>query len=215
MGYFTNDSLQSQKRTSAIFPDTPKTHTPGSRLQGLGLRYYSPMLGSWLSRDPIGENVGECLYGFVVNRPSDSVDEIGLQFCFWGIICYPIGQPIPKPEPEPPKPRNPEPKPEPKPTPVVPEPPVEGIGPREPGEELPPGIEPIKRVKSTVDAATCMKLSRTPTKECGGNEWEDTCVACCELKHGLNRFRKDGCIYDCRNDGIWQGWEEEKKKEKK
>ena len=32
-----------------------ETHTPGSRLQQRGARYYSPELGRWLSRDPIGE----------------------------------------------------------------------------------------------------------------------------------------------------------------
>jgi len=43
-----------------------------------GYRYYSPSLGRWLSRDPIGEYGGDNLYGFVGNRPVDRVDRIGL-----------------------------------------------------------------------------------------------------------------------------------------
>jgi len=35
-------------------------------------RAYSPALGRWLSRDPIGEAGGGNLYGFVENRPSNS-----------------------------------------------------------------------------------------------------------------------------------------------
>ncbi len=41
-------------------------------------RYYSPELGRWLSRDPIGENGGENLYGMVWNSPLSLIDYIGL-----------------------------------------------------------------------------------------------------------------------------------------
>jgi RHS repeat-associated protein len=34
-----------------------------------GFRYYSPVTGRWLSRDPIEEQGGENLYGFVGNAP--------------------------------------------------------------------------------------------------------------------------------------------------
>ncbi|MDD5678394.1 MAG: hypothetical protein PHW60_10455 [Kiritimatiellae bacterium] len=43
-----------------------------------GYRYYSPALGRWLSRDPIGEYGGENLYRFVGNRPVDRLDRGGL-----------------------------------------------------------------------------------------------------------------------------------------
>jgi hypothetical protein len=35
----------------------PKTHTPGSRLQERGLRYYSPEIVGWESRDPTEQGV--------------------------------------------------------------------------------------------------------------------------------------------------------------
>src|SRR5574344_1919734 len=43
-----------------------------------GYRYYSPALGRWLSRDPIEEQGGLNLYGFVNNDPVNSHDMLGL-----------------------------------------------------------------------------------------------------------------------------------------
>ncbi len=43
-----------------------------------GFRYYSPELGRWLSRDPIGERGGINLYGMVGNDPVNQVDVLGL-----------------------------------------------------------------------------------------------------------------------------------------
>jgi hypothetical protein len=40
-------------------------------------RYYSPELGRWLSRDPIGENGGWNLYGFVGNDGINKADFVG------------------------------------------------------------------------------------------------------------------------------------------
>ena len=42
-------------------------------------RPYDPNMGRWLSRDPIGEEGGVNLYGFVGNRPIDEVDALGLE----------------------------------------------------------------------------------------------------------------------------------------
>lgn len=77
MGYYLKPESVGQERTSAIFPDTPKTLTPGSRLKGLGLRFYKTDIGRWLNRDPIEENGGIGLYCFVRNRPMDQVDPLG------------------------------------------------------------------------------------------------------------------------------------------
>ncbi|QJE95720.1 RHS repeat domain-containing protein [Luteolibacter luteus] len=44
-----------------------------------GYRYYQPEQGRWLSRDPIGENGGENLYGFVENYPINTFDVSGLR----------------------------------------------------------------------------------------------------------------------------------------
>ncbi len=43
-----------------------------------GYRYYSPTIGRWLSRDPIGEKGGRNLYGFVDNNPLNLNDFLGL-----------------------------------------------------------------------------------------------------------------------------------------
>ena len=43
-----------------------------------GYRYYSPALGRWLSRDPIEEQGGLNLYGFVNNDPVNGYDILGL-----------------------------------------------------------------------------------------------------------------------------------------
>ena len=41
-------------------------------------RFYDPDLGRWLSRDPIGEDGGLNLYGYVENDPTNRVDPFGL-----------------------------------------------------------------------------------------------------------------------------------------
>jgi RHS repeat-associated protein len=44
-----------------------------------GYRYYDPLTGRWPSRDPIEENGGENLYGFVGNAGVSWLDLLGLQ----------------------------------------------------------------------------------------------------------------------------------------
>jgi hypothetical protein len=41
------------------------------------LAFYNPQTGRWLSRDPIGENGGENLHGFVRNCPQSLIDPLG------------------------------------------------------------------------------------------------------------------------------------------
>jgi RHS repeat-associated protein len=43
-----------------------------------GYRYYKPELGRWINRDPIEEEGGLNLYGFVYNRPTVSIDILGM-----------------------------------------------------------------------------------------------------------------------------------------
>ena len=43
-----------------------------------GCRFYSPALMRWLNRDPIEEEGGLNLYGFVLNRPINKIDPFGL-----------------------------------------------------------------------------------------------------------------------------------------
>ena len=42
-------------------------------------RAYDPEMGRWLSADPLGEEGGLNLYGYVENDPVNSADELGLQ----------------------------------------------------------------------------------------------------------------------------------------
>ena len=44
-----------------------------------GYRFYSPTLGRWLTRDPIHERGGINLYAFVLNRPNNFIDVLGLE----------------------------------------------------------------------------------------------------------------------------------------
>ena len=48
-----------------------------SGLYDFGLRFYSPSMGRWINRDPIAEEGGVNLYGFVDNNPINGVDEYG------------------------------------------------------------------------------------------------------------------------------------------
>jgi RHS repeat-associated protein len=79
MGYFPTDSaLAARKRTAAFQPVGPKTHTPCSPKQDRGHRFYNPVVGRWVSRDPIGERGGDNLYSFVNNKSVNLIDAIGL-----------------------------------------------------------------------------------------------------------------------------------------
>jgi RHS repeat-associated protein len=49
-----------------------------SGLYYYGYRYYSPELGRWVNQDPLGEEGGANLYGFVDNRATGLVDRLGL-----------------------------------------------------------------------------------------------------------------------------------------
>jgi len=49
-----------------------------------GRRFYSPSLGRWTSRDPIGEDGGWNTLGFVGNSPPNSTDGLGL--CYLQIV---------------------------------------------------------------------------------------------------------------------------------
>jgi RHS repeat-associated protein len=58
-----------------------------------GYRYYDPMTGRWPSRDPIEEEGGVSIYGFVFNNPLFSVDVLGMQA---GLFLTPIELLIPE-----------------------------------------------------------------------------------------------------------------------
>ena len=72
MGYSLQDDI-------GVSDAPPKTHTRVPRSSSPGLRYFSPTLGMWLSRDPIGERGGLSLHAFCGNRPVNRIDALGLQ----------------------------------------------------------------------------------------------------------------------------------------
>jgi len=54
-----------------------------------GYRYYNPSTGRWLSRDPVGEEGGFNLFGFVGNDPLMAIDLLGLDTVEWrGGVMY-------------------------------------------------------------------------------------------------------------------------------
>jgi RHS repeat-associated protein len=55
---------------------------PQPSLYYYGYRYYSPELGRWVSRDPIGEEGGVNLHAFVLNAPPIAIDVNGLSARF-------------------------------------------------------------------------------------------------------------------------------------
>jgi RHS repeat-associated protein len=54
-----------------------------NRVQISGYRYYSPRLGRWITRDPIGEDGGFGLYVCVSNDPIGYIDPFGMQRRNW------------------------------------------------------------------------------------------------------------------------------------
>lgn len=56
-----------------------KYHDAETGLYYFGYRFYSPELGRWLNRDPLGEEGGQNLYAFVRNSPTLFVDPFGLE----------------------------------------------------------------------------------------------------------------------------------------
>jgi len=57
----------------------PEDSGQGMGVTFYGYRYYDPVTGRWPSRDPIGEEGGINLYGFVGNEPIWHIDVLGLQ----------------------------------------------------------------------------------------------------------------------------------------
>jgi len=55
-----------------------KPYDENTGLYFYGYRFYNPALGRWMTRDPLGEEVGINLYGFVGNNPVNFIDPLGL-----------------------------------------------------------------------------------------------------------------------------------------
>jgi RHS repeat-associated protein len=70
----------SHTRMVALAKPHRKAHTPDRSAKDSGLRFYSPEISRWLSRDPITETGGVNLYAFVQNTAISALDLLGLLF---------------------------------------------------------------------------------------------------------------------------------------
>ena len=87
MGYFSTLQIHPETGVSAVLNGDPKgaetsaggaVSVPQDGLFYFGFRSYDPVTGGWLSRDPIGEEGGLNLYGFVGNDGINTADYLGL-----------------------------------------------------------------------------------------------------------------------------------------
>ena len=70
---FSADAESSYTETASV----SRPPIPEKWVQVSGRRYYSPELGRWANRDPIGEKGGLLLYGFVGNDGISRTDALG------------------------------------------------------------------------------------------------------------------------------------------
>jgi RHS repeat-associated protein len=82
---YSNGSLASAN----VYRFSSKEAHVASGMYYYGFRFYDPNLQRWLNRDPIGEEGGLNLYGFVENDPVNDMDAFGLL----------AGAPLPAPPP--------------------------------------------------------------------------------------------------------------------
>lgn len=75
--------LVSGGSVKARYQFSTKEYDESVGLNYYGYRYYSTALGRWLNRDPIGENGGLNVYGFVLNCPNLRYDPLGLSCTPW------------------------------------------------------------------------------------------------------------------------------------
>jgi len=69
------------KKTSSLdqpYRFSTKQYDEETGLSYYGYRFYSPAIGRWMTRDPLGEAGGINLYGFVGNNPVNRIDPTGL-----------------------------------------------------------------------------------------------------------------------------------------
>lgn len=91
----TTDSTTVIHTISTTYSPAPPAETTPTTDTGVhyyGRRYYSPELGRWPSRDPIEEDGGLNVYGFVENDPVRLTDSVGLRPRSWTVQATTVEQ---------------------------------------------------------------------------------------------------------------------------
>ena len=98
--YFSNEANSDYHRGSGTIPNrfvfrfSSEYHDSETNLVYYNYRYYSPELGRWLSRDPIGERGGYNLYAMVGNDPVGRWDSLDLEKAKEKQDCCITGNPV-------------------------------------------------------------------------------------------------------------------------
>ena len=83
VAHYRYDAFGNVKQKTGTFESpyqfSTKEYDDVSGLSYYGFRYYSPELGVWLSKDPLGYVSGMSLYNFIFNNPLNMTDPFGLQ----------------------------------------------------------------------------------------------------------------------------------------
>lgn len=76
--FFVRPEMLAEKRTSGVLSHTRQHVAQRTGVSERGQRFYSPEMGRWLSRDPIGERGGVNVQTFCSANPVNRKDPLGL-----------------------------------------------------------------------------------------------------------------------------------------
>jgi RHS repeat-associated protein len=100
---FGNTSMSGSSTTNAFEYTGRENDSVGLALYYYRSRYYSPLLGRFISQDPLGLGVGTNLYSYVGGSPTNFADVLGMDPHPDPPPPPPPGPPVPPPPPTPPR----------------------------------------------------------------------------------------------------------------